>query len=206
LKLFFHFDSYTVTNSYILGTEKAPKEAIIIDPGAMDVSILNTIEENEYMLRAIFVTHGHTSHVYGIKTLRRIYNTDIFCISPVIMEHKTIPVKDGVTLKIGSFSIEVIAVAGHSADSAVFKIDRMLFTGDALSAGLTGRTASIYAAANQINALRGKILSLPGDYSIFPGHGPPTSLEAERRFNTNIITYRDYAHQRSGHRFDNEFD
>jgi glyoxylase-like metal-dependent hydrolase (beta-lactamase superfamily II) len=172
----------------------------------MDVSILNTIEENEFTLRAVFVTHGHMSHIRGIKTLRRIYNTDIYCISPVILEHKTVPVKDGVTLIIGSFNIEVIAVAGHSADSAVFKIDRMLFTGDAISAGLTGRTASIYAAANQINALRGKILSLPGDYTIFPGHGPPTSLEAERRYNTNIISYKDNAPRRPGHRFDNEFD
>jgi glyoxylase-like metal-dependent hydrolase (beta-lactamase superfamily II) len=206
LKLFFHFDSYTVSNSYILGTEKAPKEAIIIDPGVMDVSILNTIEENEYTLRAVLVTHGHTSHIHGIKTLRRIYNTDIYCISPVILEHKTTPVKDGVTFIIGSFNIEVIAVPGHSTDSAVFKIDRMLFTGDAISAGLTGRTSSIYAAANQINALRGKILSMPGDYSIFPGHGPPTSLEAERRFNTSIITYKDYGSQRPSHRFEHEFD
>jgi glyoxylase-like metal-dependent hydrolase (beta-lactamase superfamily II) len=189
-----------------LGTEDAHKEAILIDPGTMDVSILNTIEENEYDLLAVLVTHGHTGHVHGIKTLKRIYDTDIYCISPIIQEHKTKPVKDGVTLRIGSFNIEVIAVAGHSADSAVFKIDRMLFTGDAISAGLIGRTASIYAAANQINALRGKILSLPGDYSIFPGHGPPTSLEAERRFNTGLNSYRDYASRRSSYSFEQEFD
>jgi glyoxylase-like metal-dependent hydrolase (beta-lactamase superfamily II) len=194
------------SNSYVVGTENAPKEAILIDPGIMDVSILNSIEENGYKLRAVLVTHGHLSHVNGIKTLKRIYDVDIYCISPVIKENKTIPVRDGEILRIGSFCVEVIAVAGHSADSAVFRIERMLFTGDAISAGLTGRTASVYAAANQINALRGKILSLPGDYSIFPGHGPPTSLEAERRFNTGILSYRDYASRHHSYSFEPEFD
>jgi len=65
----------------------------------------------------------------------------------------------------------------------------MLFTGDVLTAGLVGSTASAYGAATQMNNLRSRLLSLPGDYIVLPGHGPPSTLEAERRFNADIFNY-----------------
>ena len=201
MKLFVHFCAFGFSNCYILCTERAEtpasSEAIIIDPGGIDERIINRIEENEYALKGILVTHGHLNHVHGIATLKRIYNTEIYAISPVIQEYKTIPIRDGEIVSIGSFRIEVIAAPGHSADSAVFKIGSLLFTGDTLSAGLVGTTASVYGAANQMTALRGKILSQPGYHAILPGHGPPTSLEAELRFNAGINTYDDYKSQRS---------
>jgi glyoxylase-like metal-dependent hydrolase (beta-lactamase superfamily II) len=117
----------------------------------------------------------------------RIYNTEIYAINPVISGHRCNLVKDGDKIKIGPFQTEVISIPGHSADSAVFKIERLLFTGDAISAGLLGKTASPYAARTQISSLRSRLLSLPGgDYIILPGHGPPSSLEAERRFNLGL--------------------
>jgi glyoxylase-like metal-dependent hydrolase (beta-lactamase superfamily II) len=73
----------------------------------------------------------------------------------------------------------------------VYLIDTMLFTGDVLTAGLVGSTASAYGAATQMNKLRSRLLSLPGDYLVFPGHGPPSTLEAERRFNADINQYDD---------------
>jgi glyoxylase-like metal-dependent hydrolase (beta-lactamase superfamily II) len=62
----------------------------------------------------------------------------------------------------------------------------MLFTGDVLTAGHVGSTASAYGATTQMNKLRSRLLSLPGDYIVLPGHGPPSTLEAERRFNVGI--------------------
>jgi glyoxylase-like metal-dependent hydrolase (beta-lactamase superfamily II) len=126
----------------------------------------------------------------------KIYNTEIFAINPVIREHRTTLVRDGEIVNIGPFRTEVISIPGHSADSAVFKIGRLLFTGDTLSAGLVGNTASSYAAATQISALRSKLLSLPGDYTILPGHGPPTSLEAERRFNYGLNSFDQHKNRR----------
>jgi glyoxylase-like metal-dependent hydrolase (beta-lactamase superfamily II) len=134
--------------------------------------------------------------------MKKIYNCPVYGINPVIREHSTTPVKDGDEFNIGSFRVEVLAVPGHSADLAVYKIDRMLFTGDALSAGFVGRTASSYGAANQMTALRSKILSLPKDYTILPGHGPPSMLEAERRFNTDINTYEASKTRRQAFRVD----
>jgi len=201
MKLYFHYCPQGFSNCYILGTDYLPedtahpkdavlpREAIIIDPGNMDYEILDIIEKNAYRLRGILITHDHAHHVQGLRTITRIYGTKIYAVNPVIRELRTTLARDGETLKIGSFRIEVVSVPGHSADSAVYKTGRLLFTGDALSAGLVGRTASSYAATTQATALRSKILSLPGDYTILPGHGPPTSLEAERRFNLGLNSH-----------------
>jgi glyoxylase-like metal-dependent hydrolase (beta-lactamase superfamily II) len=193
LKLYFHYCTFGFSNSYILGSDDSAdsREAIIIDPGNMDETTLRLIEDNEYTLRGVFITHDHLNHVHGLKTLMKIYKTEIFGINPVIRDHRTTLVRDGEVIDIGPFRIEVISVPGHSADSAVFKIGAMLFTGDVLSAGLVGRTASTYGTVNQMTALQSKILSLPGNYSVFPGHGPPSSLDAERLFNAGVSSFED---------------
>jgi glyoxylase-like metal-dependent hydrolase (beta-lactamase superfamily II) len=199
LKLFFRYCPHGFSNCYILGTEYAaspearqsetPREAIIIDPGVMDDHILMFIENNEYSLRGVLLSHDHPGHSHGLKTIKRIYDVEIFAVNHIVGEFKTTKVKDGDHLTIGSFGIDVISVPGHSSDSAVYCVGKMLFTGDALSAGLVGSTASSYGATVQMNALQSKILSLPGDYLVLPGHGPPSNLEAERRFNAGIEAY-----------------
>jgi glyoxylase-like metal-dependent hydrolase (beta-lactamase superfamily II) len=218
VKLFFHHCPYGFSNCYILGTDcsedeaagrptEAPadspapvdaalREAIIVDPGGMDEQILDFIENNEYHLRAVLITHDHLNHVHGLKTLKRIYNAEIYAVNHVILDHKTNLARDGDTIDIGPFRVEVISIPGHSSDSAVFLVDHLLFTGDALTAGLVGRTASSYGAAVQMRALRSRILSLPGDYTILPGHGPPSTLEAERKFNAGINSYDHNRNQR----------
>ncbi|MDR0389377.1 MAG: MBL fold metallo-hydrolase [Spirochaetaceae bacterium] len=207
MKLFFHYCPYGFSNCYILGTDYAapgpetytpdkaaprdqtPREALIIDPGVMDVQILKFIEGNEYTLRGVLLSHDHAGHSHGLGTIKKIYDVEIFAVSHTVGEFKTTRVKDGDHLTIGPFAVDVLSVPGHSSDSAVYRIERLLFTGDALSAGLVGSTASSYGATVQMNALQHKILSLPGDYLVLPGHGPPSNLEAERRFNAGIEAY-----------------
>jgi glyoxylase-like metal-dependent hydrolase (beta-lactamase superfamily II) len=197
MKLFFHYCSFGFSNCYILGADPEPHrtpprnrrfagEAIIIDPGNMDEAILDFVEQNNYRLMGVLITHDHQNHVHGLRTLKRIYDVDIYAVNRFIMDYKTIMVKDGDKFSVGSFRVEAITVPGHSSDSAIFKIEHLLFTGDALSAGLLGTTASSYGAEVQINALRTKLFSLPGDYGVFPGHGPPSTLSVEKRFNAGI--------------------
>jgi glyoxylase-like metal-dependent hydrolase (beta-lactamase superfamily II) len=201
MRIFFHYCLPNFTNCYLLGSESPPKgssppkesslpkEAIIIDPGEMGADVLNFIENNEYSLKGVLVTHDHTRHVKGLRTLKRIYDTEIYAVNHIIMDHRTTLVRDGDVLNIGPFRIEVISVPGHSSDSAVYKIGSWLFTGDTMSAGLVGSTASSYGAAIQMTAIRSKLLSLPGDFIVFPGHGPPSTLDAERQFNAGILLY-----------------
>jgi glyoxylase-like metal-dependent hydrolase (beta-lactamase superfamily II) len=215
MKLFYQYCSYGFSNCYILGTGNTPSiitpptsqvipsfaaepehkdaskpnAAIIVDPGSMEKNILETIENNNFDLKAVLLTHDHLVHVRGLRTLKRIYNVEIFAVNHNVMDHKTNMVKDGDKIGIAGFWVEVISIPGHSSDSVVYRIENMLFTGDVLTAGLVGRTASAYGAATQMNKLRSRLLSLPGDYIVLPGHGPPSTLEAERRFNTDIFNY-----------------
>jgi glyoxylase-like metal-dependent hydrolase (beta-lactamase superfamily II) len=199
VKVFFHYCPQGFSNCYILGTEyegeagkSKAREALIIDPGVMDEAILNFIEKYDYTLRGVFVTHNHRSHVRGLRTIKRIYDVDVYAVNHVILDQRAVMVRDGDTVTLGEFRIEVISVPGHSADSAVFKVGSLLFTGDALSAGLVGSTVSFYGAEVQMRALRSKLLSLPGNYVIMPGHGPPSSLNAERQFNAGIQQFDQY--------------
>ena len=197
MKLFVHYCLPVLTNCYILGaldgaeygadtSAAGLQDAIVIDPGTMDGEILNIIERNNLNILGILITHDHANHVRGIKTLKKIYDSYIFGMNQVIQEHQVIMVKDGNTLQIGPFAVEVISIPGHSVDSVVFRIDNLLFTGDVLSAGLIGTTLSSFGATSQITALRSKIFSLPGDYIVLPGHGPPSSLDSERQYNAGI--------------------
>jgi len=190
MKLFFHYCSFRFNNCYILGGDDHA-DAIIVDPGSMDEQILEHIEKNNLNLRAALITHDHSGHVHGLRTLLRIYQLEIFAINRSILDNRTSPVKDGDKINIGPFTVEVISIPGHSADSVVYRIGNLLFTGDVLTAGLVGTTASAYGAATQINKLRSRLFSLPGDYTVLPGHGPPSTLDAERRYNVGITRYNE---------------
>jgi len=206
MKLFFQYCSYGFSNSYVLGAEDAREgrqnAAIIIDPGSIEKVMLDVIENNNFALKAVLITHDHLSHVRGLRTLKRIYNVEIFAVNQTIMDHKTIMIKDGDILDIAGFNVEVISIPGHSSDSVVYCIGDLLFTGDVLTAGLVGSTASAYGAATQMNKLRSRLLSLPSDYTVLPGHGPPSTLEAERRFNTDIFYYEQNRSKRPVFRVD----
>jgi len=182
-----------------MGAEDS-SDAIVVDPGSMNEQILECIEKNNFNLKAVLITHDHMGHVHGLKTLMRIYEVEIFAINRQILDNRTTPVKDGDRINIGPFTVDVISIPGHSADSVVYRIDNLLFTGDVLTTGLVGTTASAYGAATQISKLRSRLLSLPGDYTVLPGHGPPSTLEAERRYNVGITRYNEMQNRKPSFR------
>ena len=203
MDLFFHYCVNGFSNCYILGTgtpdetatptgESTPAgapEAIIIDPGSIDNEIIDYIEKGDYKLRGALFTHDHASHSGGLKTLKKIYGVEIFSMSSSIAEFKSTRVRDGDIIEIGPFKVEIISIPGHSSDSVIYKIDHLLFTGDTLSAGLVGGATSSSGSQVQMTSLRSKIFPLPGDYIVLPGHGPPSTLEAERLFNVKVKQY-----------------
>lgn len=203
MKVFFHYCAQGFSNCYIVGSEFAAtdtlsrdesssegqsggRQAIIVDPGCMDTGILSLIESNDYQVAAVLVTHDHESHVHGLKTLKRIYNVPIYAADPTVCEQRATIVHDGDIITIGPFTVEVYSVPGHSSDSMAYRIDRLLFTGDTLTSGLIGSTQSDYGKSVQSTMIRSKLLSLPGNLTVLPGHGPPSTLEAERRFNAGL--------------------
>lgn len=182
MKFFPRYVVHGFSNTYLLAGDEGP-DAALIDPGFFDGELLKLIESNNLVVKKIFVTHDHESHIKGITTLMKIYDAEIFAFRDTLLGFKTRVVRDGEAVPCGSLSIRVIEVPGHSRDSLVFQTENMLFTGDALTAGLTGTTAHDQAHTLLLASIRKKVTSLDGGMLIFPGHGPPSRVYIENKHN-----------------------
>jgi glyoxylase-like metal-dependent hydrolase (beta-lactamase superfamily II) len=185
MKIYHHYSLYGFSNVYLVGNDDN-KEAFIVDPSEMDESLLGHIEKNGYALKAVFVTHNHPHHVRGLKTLLKIYDAQVYAANASVAGFACRALRDGETVSVCGYSMDVFSVPGHSPDSLVFRLDGILFTGDALHAGLIGKTLSSYNAITLADRLRSKILDQADDFIILPGHGPPSTVGTERRFNVGL--------------------
>jgi hydroxyacylglutathione hydrolase len=180
-----HFSTNTLSNCYVIGPDNGG-DAIIIDPGMFDTDLLTIIEENNLYLKYILVTHSHESHTRGIKTILKIYDARIFSYRHSIMEFKSNKVRDFMKIDSGEIEFEVLETPGHTGDSITFRIDRCLFTGDALFAGTIGSVSDGFTRSLMISSIKDKLYRFDDDFLIFPGHGPPTRLSIEKRFNPDL--------------------
>ena len=89
-------------------------------------------------------------------------------------------------IKAAGLTVGHMSVPGHTPDSMVYKIGKVLFTGDALSASMLGTTNNAYAEKMLLSNVHNKILTQHDDTIIMPGHGPPSSVAAEKLFNLSI--------------------
>jgi hydroxyacylglutathione hydrolase len=186
MKLYFHFAVVGFANTYLIGPPNGG-DGILVDPGIMDRELLTLIESNHYYIKTILVTHHHNSHVKGIRTLKKIYDADIYSFSPYILDYPSIPIKDGDEFTLASgIKVEVIEVPGHSSDSLIYHIGGMIFTGDVLAAGRVGNTKNSFSRALLLRSIDEKLFSLPDTTLVLPGHGPPSTLKAEKMFNPDL--------------------
>ena len=184
-KLFFHFSVDGFSNTYLLGPENGG-DAVIFDPGTFDVNLLQLIEKNGFYIRHIFITHDHESHVRGLNTMLKVYDAQIYSGSDNIRGFPCRELEHGQKIQAGDYRIEALSLSGHSSDSLVFRCDHMLFTGDVLSAGNIGETADEFLHQHLLDEIRKKLLTMDDEHFIFPGHGPPTTLNAERKYNLSF--------------------
>ena len=182
MKIFFHFSVEGFSNTYVLGPDDGG-DAIIIDPGAMNAALLELIESNDYYLRGALLTHPHESHSKGLKTLRKIYDLEVFAAADEVLETRCTNISGRESIEVCGFQVGVIPIRGHSADSLVFTVGDCMFSGDSFSAGTLGSTPNEYARVLLGVEIQRKILSLDKNYFLFPGHGSPSTLEAEKATN-----------------------
>jgi len=185
MKIYHHYSLYGFSNVYLVGNDDTG-EAMVIDPAEMNAALLNHIEKNDYALKAVFITHNHAHHVRGLKTLLKIYDVQVYSANASVAGFACRPLRDGETVQVCDYAVEVFSVPGHSPDSLIFRIGGALFTGDALHAGLIGKTLSSYNASTLADRLKAKILEQPDEYVILPGHGPPSTVGTERNFNVGL--------------------
>jgi len=138
----------------------------------------------------VLVTHSHAHHVDGLRTLLRIYDAEVYSSNAMIGEVQCRTVRDAEVFSACGLEIEALSVPGHSPDSIVYRIEKLLFTGDALHAGLVGKTASQYGSRLLKEQLSKKVLNQDDDCIVLPGHGPPSTIGAEKLYNLGWRTVR----------------
>lgn len=183
MKIYFHLNAGGFSNCYVVVNEKT-SEAIIIDPGKITEEIISQLEEKHLDLVAVLITHNHGSHVHGLKTLQKIYSPKIYAADWEVAQNNTTVLSGDGKITIAKMVVKYMSVPGHTSDSIVFEIGNVLFTGDVLAAGEIGSTNSSYSEFILKSNLEQKIFSQQDSTVVMPGHGPPTTLEAVKMFNT----------------------
>ena len=189
-------------NCYLFGCN-ATKYAAIIDPGDDPESIKSAVQRRSAKVKMILLTHGHYDHLGAVAAMKQTYQCPIL-IHQMDAETLTNPVvnlsaftgdaivcppadqilSDGDRIKLGDLTLEVLHTPGHSQGSVCFKHESLLFDGDVLFKGGIGRTDLPGGSFDELEAsILSKIYTLPDDTVIFPGHGDPTNVGFEKKFN-----------------------
>ena len=187
MRLYYHLSLPYLTNTYLIGAASGGP-AIVIDPGAMDVQLLQLVESHHYYISCILVTNPDKAHTRGIKTILRMYDAVIYSGQRQMDDFPNTFVADGQTFGAQGFQIQVFGAQGLSREAVMYKIENCLFSGDAISAGKVGDVSSVFSKALLVSYLKETFSRLAPDTIIFPASGPPTTLELETNFNHDLRT------------------
>lgn len=164
------------TNCYILKTDA---HGIIIDPGAEPDRIKRAVSDLKVDL--ILATHRHYDHVDALQDIKTVTHAPSAIHTDDWIDGFDIELNDGHTIPFGTDTIRVIHTPGHTPGGCCFLLGAKLFSGDTLFPGGPGNTA--FSGGNDkaiYKSIREKLMILPDTTCVFPGHGPSTTIGAER--------------------------
>lgn len=170
-------------NAYLVW-DPVTREAVVFDTGADCGDMLQRIEEKSLSVTLILLTHAHPDHVADLRRLRKATGAPVY-ISELEPEEGAEAIAEGKRFRVGSLEIEARLTSGHSPGGLTYVVTGLsrpvAIVGDSLFAGSMGGGNVSYEDALRNN--REKILTLPDETIVCPGHGPLTTVGKEKRDN-----------------------
>ena len=198
------------TNCYLIYNART-MEAVIVDPADNAAYLSNKCREMGIMPKAILLTHGHFDHIMAAEELRRSFRLSVYAsereaellrspsenLSWAFLNQETaleadVFLKDGETVDLIGFTWKMIATPGHTVGSACYLVEseKVLISGDTLFEESFGRTDfPTTSMADMRDSILNKLMELPDDTMVYPGHGNATTIGHERNYNP-IAGYR----------------
>ncbi len=159
--------------------DEAAREAFLVDCGAWEPAIPAFLKDRDLHLRFLLLTHAHYDHVDGVDALQRDARVPVYSAAKRFGK----VVSEGDRIPFAGVEIAVLATPGHTSDGLAFYVPPFVFVGDAIFAGAVGGTADRAHFEEETGHVWAKILSLPDDTLILPGHGAPSTVGVERLYN-----------------------
>lgn len=201
------------TNCYVIKDEET-SEAMIIDPGGDAEKISNMLDILDVKLKYIYLTHCHADHIGAVKQIQNRYGgkvlihrngaenleNDDIVLASCIGEDKIVleadsRVDDEDILHIGNIEFKVLYTPGHTNCSTSLYCEKykMIFSGDTIFRGAWGRTDLPTSSLEQImDSITKKILVLPDETIIYPGHGKSSMIREEKPIYLDLKPRLDY--------------
>jgi hydroxyacylglutathione hydrolase len=192
------------TNCYLLRADPAASQAVLIDAGMEPDELAERV--GGLSLAATILTHGHADHIGGLQGLRRAFplmrlyihrldaamlsdpaqNLSYLAGAALRLEPADVLMDDGDRIDVAGLCLKVIHTPGHTAGgiSLYHEAEGVVFTGDALFAGSIGRTDFPGGSHRRlVEGIRSRLMVLPDQTRVYPGHGPSTSIGWEKAHN-----------------------
>jgi glyoxylase-like metal-dependent hydrolase (beta-lactamase superfamily II) len=188
-------------NTYLVVDEESGS-GVLIDPGAEGETVIEMVRRSGADLQAIWLTHAHVDHVGAVAAVRRTWDVPIYLhpLDEPLYQHAGraaqaygLPFEeppavdralaDGDRLRVGTLTFDVFHAPGHAPGLVVFHGHGVALAGDLIFAGSIGRTDLPLSNPAQMADSLERFAALADPLTIYPGHGPATTLERERRTN-----------------------